>query len=530
MTSLVPDIDPATLRECVASPVVFSATILKEPVWDHQADLMLSPARIKVVKGGRRSGKSSAAAKRGLHKCFAYPITHAGEPAHCLITSAREDEAKRVLAEARRYALRSDLFAGCLENDLKTSLTFENGSVFEAVPRTEASIRGKGLHFVVLDEAFQLGDGIWAAAEGATLDIDDAEIWICSTVGASPTHWWNTYYAKGLGEGSSDDQGLWVKSFHWPSSISPRVSKRVLRKIEEENDPWLFKREYLALDTDDSDAVFGDSLIFGATAHGSRPMSAEESASRRHRVEYWDRAVVEQPVHTVVLGIDPGGSRDPWAFTAVGVVEDRNRGGNSPDEAQSMNEQWIYAVMFSDRLWQPTEEEATRQVVKYCRAWNVPYIVAESSGLGFHWAGALGKRLQDAGVRGTSVFALPTTAESKRRCMSEMAGGMASGQLCLPELGAGYSDLVSELRSMGQSRTDHGNIRLAARTGHDDLVMSLAIAWRLVELRQPRPDGGSLWCDIGEDNRAVIAGGAIVPKLIVPRPGFSAWRAPGSVR
>ncbi|HEY1321011.1 MAG TPA: hypothetical protein VGF32_12220, partial [Streptosporangiaceae bacterium] len=168
-------------------------------------------------------------------------------------------------------------------------------------------------------------------------------------------------------------------------------------------------------------------------------------------------------------------------------------------------------------------------VVAYCKAWNVPYIVAESSGLGFHWARALHGRLQDAGVRGTGVFALPTTAESKRRTMSEMTGAMATGQLCLPELMPGYAELVAEMRAMGQSRTDSGTIRLAARTGHDDLVLSLSIAWRLVNLHHPRPDGGSSWCDIPAEDQADIAGGVIVPKLIVPQPGFAGWRGPGSV-
>lgn len=517
------EIGAGDLRRCVADPVVFCDLVLREPCWDHQADLMRSGARIKVVKGGRRSGKSSAAAKQGLWKCFAYPLTH-GEPAHCLVTSAREHESRRVLAEARRYALGSHMFADCVEDDLKTTLTFGNGSVFEAVPRTEASIRGKGLQWVLLDEAFQLSDGIWAAAEGATLDVEDAEIWICSTPGNSPMHWWNRYYAKGLGDGSSDEQGLWVKSWHWPSSVSPKVSERVLRKIEEENDPWLFRREYLAEDTDDADAVYPDSLIFGATAYGARPLATAESFNRRQQIEYFDHTIQSEPVHTIVLGIDPGGSRDPWAFTAVGVVDDRNQASARGDS--SRNDRWVYSVIFSERLWNPAEEEATRQVVEYCRAWNVPYIVAESSGLGFHWARALGTRLRDAGIRGTIVSALPTTAESKRRTMSEIAGGMAGGQLCLPELMPGYPELVSELRSMGQAHTESGGIKLAARTGHDDLVLSLAICWRLVELRQPRGDGGSPWCDIPEDERASIAGGTIVPKLIVPRPDFSLWRSP----
>jgi hypothetical protein len=484
---------PETLRQCINNPVSFSSTVLGWDPWDHQAELMRAGSRIKVVRGGRRAGKSEAAAGMMLWKAFAKPLTE-GKPAHCLVTSGREEEAKRVLAVARSMALASHLFRDCMEDDFKTTLKFSNGSILEAAPKTDAALRGKGLDFVILDEAFQLGDSLWGAAEGCTIAIPTAQIWVLTTPGNGPLHFSNTYYAKGLDKANWD----WVRSWHWPSSVSPIVSKRILKKIQEENDPWLFKREYLAEETDDTESVFPDSVLFAATAYGARPISPEESAGRRQQVPIWDgcsETIVSQPTAAGWLGVDPGGSRDPWSWTVICALDDRNAATTANPDGTGYNSKNVYfiAVSRQEYLTGPdTERQALDITISLCQSYHLGMVTAESSGLGYHWANGLWHRLTDAGIRGVQVHALPATNESKRRCASEVAGAFASGQLVIPELLDGYGTLVTELRSMGQSHTDAGNLRLGARQGHDDSVMSLLTCWRGVEPQAHRHDGGSI--------------------------------------
>jgi hypothetical protein len=507
---------PQTLRDCLADAVTFAAVVLGVQPWPHQVQLLRCASRIIVVKAGRRAGKSTAAAVKALWKAF----SQAG--ALTLIVSAGEDAAKDVLAECQRLAAASHLFRDFVTDEFKTEMRFANGSRILSIPKTEARIRGKGVDLLILDEAFQMPDDIWRAAEPATADRDRAQIWICSTPGNSPLHFFNQYYAKGL------TPSEWVTSFHWPSTVSPLISKRVLQQIQEDNDPWIYRREYLAEDVDDSEAVFPDSIIFGATANGCTPLSPEQSAKRRHQVEYWDRSIRSEALHTVVLGVDPGGSRDPWAIAAIGAAEDHNAPSTDYPNGLSWNSRHVYAVFSLDLLWNPTETEATERVLELCRAYHVPIVIAESSGLGFHWARSLQGHMQRAGLPG-AAYPLPTTRESKRRTMSEMCGAMSTGQLALPDGLPLYGELIRQMRSMGMEHHADGGVRLAARSGHDDAILACSIAWRAVELRQTRVDGGSVFCDLAADERATIAGGTIVPRYLVPQAGFSNWRHPATV-
>jgi hypothetical protein len=247
MTKPARTVSAETLKQCLVDPVAFSSIILGAEPWPHQAELLRCTSRTVVVKAGRRSGKSTAAATKALWRAFSKP------GASILIISAGEDAAKRVLEEARRLAAASHVFREFVTDELKTEMKFANGSLITSVPKTEARIRGLGADLLIMDEAFQMGEEIWRAAEPVTAANPGSQIWICSTPGNSPLHFFNTKWRQGI-----DAPSEWVRSFHWPSAVSPLISKRVLAQIESENDPWYFRREYLAQDIDDAEAVFHD--------------------------------------------------------------------------------------------------------------------------------------------------------------------------------------------------------------------------------------------------------------------------------
>ena len=123
-----------------------------------------------------------------------------------------------------------------------------------------------------------MGDEIWRAAEPVT-----AAPAAPRSGSAPPPGTARCISSTSNGGRESTAPSEWVRSFHWPSSVSPLISKRVLAQIEAENDPWYYRREYLAEDIDDAEAVFPDSLIFAATAYEARRLSPEESARRPGR-------------------------------------------------------------------------------------------------------------------------------------------------------------------------------------------------------------------------------------------------------
>lgn len=494
-----------TLEDCLRDPVTFSSVILGFEPWPHQAELLRCESRTVVVKAGRRSGKSTAAAVKGLHKAFRKPGTGV------LIISAGEDAAKRVLEEAQRLAATSHLFADFVEDSLKTEMSFGNGSKIVSVPKSEARIRGMGADLLILDEAFQMPDSLWQAAEPVTAANPGAQIWICSTPGNSPLHFWNRRWRQG-----KDSPSEWVRSFHWPSSVSPLISKRVLDQIEAENDPWYFRREYLAEDTDDAEAVFPDSLIFGSVAEGVTPLSPEAAHRMREPVERWGEGTIISSVHSVSAGVDVGGSRDPHAICCVGPVDDLGA-----------NARRVYAVMHLEILHQEPIEVLTERVLEIGDSYLTNMVVPESSGLGFHFAHGLPRRYLERGLAGI-VVPVPTSSESKTLSIGQAAGMMGDGELVIPGQLPNFDILVSQLRAMGRETLPSGAIRLAARQGHDDAVLALSLALRGIHPHQgPRPSDEIHTMYMPEYPFVTTDLGIKVPLDCRPeKERFSGWRHP----
>ncbi|HUK67448.1 MAG TPA: terminase family protein [Streptosporangiaceae bacterium] len=497
----------ADLRACLADPVVFAERVLGVEPWRHQVEVLRARARIKVLKKGRRAGGTAAIGFKALHVAFSRPDSQS------LIVSAREDQAKRIIEEAAVLAARSDLFADCVVVEQKSELRFANGSRVTAVPATQAAIRGLGVDFLALDEAFQIADAIWRAAEPATADRPDPEIWLCSTPGNAPTHFFNVYYRRGVDEPSAR-----VRSWLWPSALSPRMSKRELKHLEQEAPhPWHFRREYLAEDVDDSEAVFPDSVIFGAVAYGAVAMGPDEAARYRIPTPVWDGDPVVVPSRSVAVGIDPGGSRDPHAVAAVGPVEDHGANGRQ-----------VYAVVHLETIGPGAPIEAlTARVLQLGRCYDTQVVIPEQSGLGYHWARGLHDRFASAGITGW-VIPLATSAESKLITIGQMAGMLAEGTLVIPEHLPRFADLVGQMRAIGQADLPGGGVRLAARHGHDDLLMAVALAMAGIEPRQVET-GGLVF---GPDYEHTVTGsGAVVPLDCQPVADcHTGWRDPRRLR
>lgn len=492
----------ADLDRCRDDPVFFCRAVLNvESVWAHQAEVLRSNARVKCLKKGRRSGGTTAIGYMALWTAFRKPGSQS------LIVSAREDAAKRIIEECQVLADKSELLRDAVVTEFKTELRFVNGSRITAVAATDAAIRGFGLDYAALDEAFQLRDSIWRAVEPAIVDRPGSEIWIVSTPGNSPLHFFNRLWRRGM-----EDPSERVQSWHWTTSMSPRIDSLELSQLQAENDEWYFRREFLAEDSDDLEAVFPDSVLFGSIAHGAVPMGPEEARKYRTPVRsFYGSAVL--PTRSVAIGVDPGGSRDPHAIAVIAPVEDHGHNGRD-----------VYAVMHLETLPGRDIDALTARVLELGRVYDAQRVVPESSGLGFHWANGLVDKFNAAGITGF-VIPLGWTNESKTRVMGQFSGMLQEGTLIVPEGVPLYAELLAQLRSMGRENLPAGGIRLAARQGHDDLVLACALALSSIEPRFLGHDGGSFF---GPDFPHVVTGsGTICPLDCQPVPDHHrGWRDP----
>src|SRR5687767_208208 len=111
------------LDEARRDPAVFAEVLVGRPLWPHQADVVRSPARYRVICAGRQVGKSRLLALLALHSAFARAESTV------LIVSAGDTAAKRLLEDVAALALAAPVLAGSVVDESSKAMTLSNGSV-----------------------------------------------------------------------------------------------------------------------------------------------------------------------------------------------------------------------------------------------------------------------------------------------------------------------------------------------------------------------------------------------------------------
>ena len=388
-----------------------------------QVGILRRSNRFNVVACGRRFGKTS----------MGVALTATGWPG-CYTSALRGYDVGwfaptfQIMDEAWRTAKRVYTAQGLVkrtDSSLHRMELVTNGAIdFWSLESGDTVGIGRRYGMVFVDEAAKARrlEEAWHEAIRPTLTDFRGGAWFFSTPKGRNFFW----QLHQLGQHDAD----WA-AHHAPTTANPHIDPKEVEAARRNMPERTFAQEYLAQFLDDAGGVFRRIIEAVDDTLPTDPHTARDDGDGT----------------AYVIGVDWGRHED---FTAITVLDARRRAVVAVDRFTQID----YALQLS-RL------QALAQ-----RFPNAP-ILAESNSMG-------GPLVEDLQRRGLRVQPCQTTAASKAAAIEALALAFEQGAIRIPAA----QWLIDELLAYDQERLPSGSLRYGApRGGHDDGVMSLAIAW-----------------------------------------------------
>ena len=417
-------------------PVVFADVMIGQPLWDHQAAVVRSSARYRILCAGRRSGKTRVYGVLALHGAFSRPGFKA------LIVSASDVSAKRMFADVLGMVTGALELRSSVDDDTTHLLTLSNGSTIECVPSSMKAVRSAEADLLIVDEAGFVDQDIWEAAEPVVGARAGARVLVGSTPWRGPGHFFHDLWRQGMDRPDAE-----MESWHWPSEISPLLDLVWLEAVKGRSNPDYFAREYLAEWTDEAGAYFSTAELMAAVADYRLLSPADARFAGRF---------------PVAGGIDWGMARDQNAVVLLGVLEDLGLNGDA---------QTRLFVPWLDARHRWAWKDFIGELCTVATSYDVRVYASEVNGVGAFPTSDLQDQLFSKHHLGTRVAPVWTDVRRKQSGFGMIKSLLGSGRLVLPL----HPELLKELRALEFEQLPGGSMRIAVpeRAGHDDLAMAL---------------------------------------------------------
>lgn len=317
----------------------------------------------------------------------------------------------------------ADLREGKLESERHIDLP-GGGSLTVKSADDPDSLRGVGLDLVIVDEAAFVSEEAWTACLRPALSDRLGKALIISTPRGRNWFW----YA--FQRGKAPDVKDWY-SWQAPTIANPHIEAQEVEEARALLPERIFRQEYEAAFLEDGSTVFR-----GVEAAATAPPDAEPV-----------------PGHTYFAGVDFGRYED---FTAVAVID-------------ASTQVMVALDRFSEVSW----EIQRARIATTARRWRVDAVLAEANAMGEPNIEAL----RQAGL---PVMSFVTTSTSKTSLIENLVKAIESREIALLPDPA----LIGELQTFTYKYTSYGTQYHAPAGHHDDTVIALGLAWRLVA--QPR--------------------------------------------
>lgn len=278
------------------------------------------------------------------------------------------------------------------------------------------SLRGEGLDFLVMDECAFIPEEAWTEAlRPALSDRLGRALFISTPKGRN---WFWRAFLRG------QDGGEW-QAWQFPTATNPYIAASEIEAARLSLPERIFRQEYLAEFIDDAGGVF-------------RRVLEAATAQRQPQPEKG---------HRYAMGVDWGKHND---FTVLTVLD--------------LDGQTVAEI---DRFNQIDYQVQLGRLSGLYERFRPVAIVAERNSMGE----PLIEQLQRQGL---PVTAFNTTNATKTQAIEALALAFERGDLRILNEPA----LISELQAYEMERLNSGLVRYGAPEGlHDDMVMSLALAW-----------------------------------------------------
>lgn len=398
---------------------------------DGQKQILRAAKRFNTVACGRRFGKTTLGLALGFYGAPGSPggLSRGFDVGWFAPSYKLLDEAWRsAKGFLRQYIKRTD------SQQHRMELTTGAALDFWTLEDPDGG-RGRKYGVVLVDEAAMARhlQQAWDAAIRPTLTDYKGGAWFFSTP-KGRNFFWELHQ-----RGQSDRWADW-QAHHAPTVANPHISPAEVEEARKSLPERIFAQEYLAQFLEDGGGVFRRvSNAVDATMptdpHDARPQAG----------------------HAYVIGADWGRHND---FTVFSVMDATTR-------------RLVAVDRFTDISY---EIQLSRLRALSARFPDAP-ILAESNSMG----GPLIEALQRMRL---PVQAFYTSAASKAQIIEALALAFEQGSITIPPV----QWLIDELMAFDQERMASGAIRYSAPPGgHDDGVMSLAIAWHGIGYIDAKP-------------------------------------------
>ena len=238
----------------------------------YQEELLSCTAQKKVVRAGRRSGKTTCVCIITLHTIF----TNTDNTV--LVIAPYQAQVTKIFDELDKLLNLNPELAGAVKRKTKNPQRLElyNGSKvmgFSSGSKSASKsdkVRGQDANYIVLDEADYLADDDLEAILAILASHPDCKLWASST----PTGAHNKFYSF------CKNKSLGFKEFHYISHESPSWTPEAEDYFRNDFEASAFEHEFLAEFGIQEGGVFRNDLIDESLEHYEMPLPRTSEASR----------------------------------------------------------------------------------------------------------------------------------------------------------------------------------------------------------------------------------------------------------
>ena len=259
--------------QIISDPVAFAEAHFGWKARDYQADILRDPSLRKLVRAGRRVGKSEIIAI----KCIWYSFTRGQDPDRpgsrghvCLIVTPYEEQITSIFTRIRELIALSPEIRASIKQDKQNpqTIVFHNGSRIKGYTAgtksgsEAAGIRGQRADWIFLDEADYLSEGDVNSVVAIALENPRIGIWASSTPSGRRQHFYRWHLNASLPDDHPDKR--W-KEWHFPSTVIPGWGPDMEKEFRDifTNDA-AYVREVLAEWGEESAGVYPPPLVDAA--------------------------------------------------------------------------------------------------------------------------------------------------------------------------------------------------------------------------------------------------------------------------
>lgn len=253
--------DEIEYAKILSNPVDFAEFFLGWQARWYQRLMLLHPSKRKVIRAGRRTGKSDAAVVLAIWHAF----THANS--RVIVATPMEAQVSELFERMRQLIRQSPEISNDLEIDRRhpQTLAFHNGSQikgFTSGTKSGAegmSLRGQRADWIILDEVDYMSDADVSTIQAIALENPDKiGMWVSSTPSGKrgPFYYFCMDARAGKEVAPGVHQGKYWTEFYYPTTVNPNWGPHMESEFRSMWDDNTFNREVYALFGEEDEGVF----------------------------------------------------------------------------------------------------------------------------------------------------------------------------------------------------------------------------------------------------------------------------------